>query len=140
MDNPDFVFKVLRLFDQHDSEDDLCWRCGEEKSIKFFINCNDLFWWGVADGEEITPENFDDIEVALKDVITADPNLSSYEAFDCALVLWCCRVRKMRPQGACYSEKEKLLWPLYDAAGPEREVAFGNPYKPGERDALKRSK
>ena len=37
----------------------------------------------------------------------------------------------MRPQGAFYSYIDKTSWPLFDLAGPEREVGLGNPYAPG---------
>ncbi|UVG35196.1 hypothetical protein SEA_CECE_190 [Microbacterium phage Cece] len=46
--------------------------------------------------------------------------------------LFAARVRKLRPQGACYSRYPEELWPLFNEAGPERETGFGNPYKPGE--------
>jgi hypothetical protein len=50
---------------------------------------------------------------------------------DCyAHQLYCARIRKMRPQGACYKTIEPQFWPLFDAAGEPREAdraAFGNP-------------
>lgn len=34
----------------------------------------------------------------------------------------------MRPQGAMYKHLAKELHPLFDSAGPEREVNMGNPH------------
>ena len=44
--------------------------------------------------------------------------------------LFCCRVRKMRPQGAYYKYIDKEVWHIFDEAGPEREVGKGNTPKP----------
>ena len=44
--------------------------------------------------------------------------------------LFCARIRKMRPQGACYAYYDKKDWHLFDACGPERECGFGNPMTP----------
>lgn len=46
--------------------------------------------------------------------------------------LFACKVMRMRPQGAAYSYIPEDLWDLFDEAGPERAVGFGNPSAPGE--------
>jgi len=108
--------------------EDIYWRCdGEFASITFFVNCNDLFYWGCADGEEITVESLPVLKQAFEDCEKAVKWGRLW-----AMQLYCCRMRKMRPQGCCYP-KQKELWPLVDACGPERETGFGNPYPPGER-------
>lgn len=122
-----FILEVLQLTAMFPSDlcSDLLWRCdGQYAPVTFFINCNDLFWWGCADGEDITEENIHLLREAIKDL--EDYPLSKADA----PLLFCCRVRKMRPQGAYYSYLEKDVWHLFDAAGPEREVGGGNTPKP----------
>lgn len=94
-----------------------------------FINCNDQFCWGCADAEPLTEENFPLLEQAFKDCMEAT---GSNDVTSDAFVLFVARLRKTRPQGAMYHYLEKELWPLFDAAGPEREVGLGNPFAPGE--------
>jgi hypothetical protein len=92
-----------------DNCDDLFWRVDSEYApITMFVNCNDLFFWGCADAETVTEENIGVLEQAYKDCP------------DHGGLLFCCRVRGMRPQGAfykCFNMEEK---PLFDACGPER--------------------
>lgn len=101
--------------------DDLWWRVdGEYAPITLFVNCNDLFWWGTADLEQVTEENIEILEQAYKD--------SEYHGG----VLFCCRARKMRPQGAYYKYLKAHEKPLFDACGPERKVDIGNPHDQAE--------
>lgn len=119
-DKAEFIERVLRV-----TAEDYCgyidWMIGEEsEEIEFFAMCNDLFCWGLGDAVDITEENIDILEQAFKD------------AGNYGKDLFCCRVEKMRPQGAVYSSYPKEIWHLFDACGPEREIGFGNPYKPGD--------
>lgn len=102
------------------------WRTDTEYApITFFVNCNDLFWWATSDAETVTPENIHLLEESIKDVEAVD------DISELAGDLFCCRSRKMRPQGAAYS-KDKRFWPLFDACGPDRDIdkgPFGNPKK-----------
>lgn len=86
------------------------------------IICSDVFFWGSADSETITEETFPDFLKAVDDC-KGSKEIGAW--------LYCARIRKERPQGAAYTFIAKDLWPLFDACGPEREVEFGNPYKPG---------
>ena len=116
-----FIDRLLRLLAEYDYCDQVSW--GED--LRFCVNCNDLFFWATADGEWITPENIDVLEQCFRDCKAASPVVGTVYAGE----LFACRVRNMRPQGAAYP-KDELLWPLFDAAGPERETdrgAFGNP-------------
>lgn len=94
----------------------------EEGEIPF-INCNDFFAWGCADGEDINEETLPELQKAVEDC-KGD--------METGALLYCARRRKIRPQGACYSMIPEELWPLFHDCGPERETGFGNPYKPGE--------
>ena len=111
-----FALEVLQVFAKYGLHDMLFWRTdGEYAPITFFVNCNDLFYWATADLEVINPDNFPEIERAMKDV-GARP--VSSESLD-GLSLFCARSRKMRPQKCAYPE-DKKLWPLFNACGPER--------------------
>lgn len=105
------------------------------------VNCSDIFYWGCADAEEV--EGPDDLELfrqSMRDI----ESIEKSKCFTGGPELYCSRKRGMRPQGAYYKyimsldsgpeaeEKTKKLRELFNAAGPEREVESGNPYKPGE--------
>ena len=115
-----FVLRVLQAF-AFDFCDELFFRTDAAYApVAFFVNCNDFFWWGCGDAEEVTPENIAVFEQAKRDA----------EAIECrweAPHLFCARVRKLRPQGCCYP-KESAAIALYDACGPKREIDLGNPY------------
>jgi hypothetical protein len=83
---------------------------------KVFVICNDVFYWGTADLEEVTPENFHILEQSLKD----DEFYGD--------ILFCARVRKMRPQGAFYKSLDDNQKKLFNECGPEREIDLTNPY------------
>lgn len=101
----------------YDKDDDTG-EYGEEVTIF----CNDFFWWACADCQEVTAETLPILEAACKDV---EAVVGSHE---CADLLYCCRVRNLRPQGACYGMIPDALHALFNEAGPEREIDFGNPY------------
>lgn len=123
-----FVMEVLGFIADEDLHDMLWWRTdGEYAPVTFWINCNDLFAWGFADAEDLTPESLPVLKQAVADCKEIDSVCGSITGCE----LFACRMRKMRPQGAAYPE-ERELWPLFDVCGPERETGLGNPYKPGE--------
>lgn len=110
---------LAAMADEH--TDDLFWHNSDPtKDAGLFVLCNDVFFWGSADGETVTADNIETLEQAMKD-----------GGRDGAW-LFVARVRGERPQGAAYSYIEAERWPLFDAAGPERETGMGNPCKPGE--------
>jgi hypothetical protein len=132
----DFTVRVLKAFAEFDGEANhelLWWRTdGEYAPVTFFVMCSDLFWWATCDSIRLTPENIGALEQATRDCLEADRVVGGVDA----PLLFCCRVRGMRPQGAYYGRIEKSLWHLFDACGPRRDVstsAFGNPKsRPGE--------
>lgn len=118
-----FVVQVLTLANKWDFYGELFWSISEDDDtlVLFRANCNDLFYWGCADAEEIMPNDIDSLNQAF---------------VDCGGVwgvwLWCARKRQQRPQGAAYAFFDEALWPLFDACGPVRETGLGNPFEPGE--------
>ncbi len=131
----DFILRVLRVVGTN-NHDDIWWRTdGEYAPVTFWVKCSDLFWWGVADLEDLTPENIGVLEQSYRDVQAAAPDDHAADIYGASL--FCCRVRKLRPQGCCYPPN-KLLWPLFHACGPEREVGPGNPYPPGGKEERNR--
>lgn len=119
----DFVIKVLACFSKHDIHDYLFWRV-KDGAVEFFVNCNDVFFWGCADAEDLTADSLPILEQAVIDTTAAVPHYGDIFATD----LFVSRMRGMRPQTACYPGYPKELWPLFDACGPEREAGMGNPY------------
>lgn len=90
-----------------------------ESGVQPWVICNDLFFWGCADGEDISLEELPQ----LIECHTLSPKFGGD--------LWCCRKREMRPQAAMYKYIPRDEWPLFDAAGPERDDPDGK-----RRDAL----
>jgi hypothetical protein len=115
----EYKINLLKLVAEHDMRDALYW----SEDLSFYFLCNDIFFWGCADGEDVeNQQDVDLLEQCIKDCQTVRQFGEVY-----ASQLYCAKKRKMRPQGAYYKHIEvKELWPLFDACGPEREVNFGN--------------
>ena len=122
------VMRILNITAQYDDFDEIWWRTdGDYAPVTFLVNCNDLFIWACSDAEPITEDNIDIFEQSYKDSTKADKYGECH-----ATALFCCRVRKSRPQGAFYSYIPESLWPLFNECGPERKTGLGNPHAPGE--------
>lgn len=139
----DFIREVLSLGSMFEGEEytnaweNVCWRTdGEYAPVTFFVNCNDLFFWGCADVEEITPENVGELRRAVSDLreslgVSSMPNPATesdkWKEWDKApswgTELFACRVRKMRPQTPVLNKLRSELRPLFEACGPERHGA-----------------
>lgn len=115
----EFITAVLSIVDAFDC-DEILWKV-EQGNVGFFVNCSDLFFWALADCEEVRPEDLELFRQAYEDVGNIEK-----DAYAEAQALYCARKRGMRPQGAAYP-KNPDLWPLFDACGPVREVGIGNP-------------
>lgn len=89
-------------------------------AIGMNINCNDLFFWGCADCEEIALDELASLKLAIDDAAAAG-------ADSCGDLLWVARKRAMRPQGAYYAHFPEGLAKLFDACGEYRKAEFGNP-------------
>lgn len=96
--------------------------------VKCLVDCNDLFFWGCADAEEIELCDLPLLQQAydeLHALSLTNTNLSGITAY--TDWLYCCKKRSMRPQGAIYDNRPKEMWPLFNACGPHRPAEFGNP-------------
>lgn len=118
---------LLRWFADHDLCEDLGWTThssalltyeGEPSGeIKFFVLCNDMFWWGTADSEWVTNEDIPELQRAYDDL----ENSECHEVW--APQLWISRKRGMRPQRPWW-DRERIPDPvkeLFKAAGPHRD-------------------
>jgi hypothetical protein len=142
MSDKDLLYEVAKL-SQFDACDAIWWRWDAQKSsegtrLMVLVNCNDLFYWGCADCEEVTEDNLPVLREAVADCERVSG--SEYGNQDDAFLLFCCRVRGMRPQGAYYkhlkvyvrgdddeaARRTTDLRALFDACGPEREVDYLN--------------
>ena len=122
-----FLERILRAT-EFEGTDGIWWRIFKEEDnrLAVFALCNDFFVWACADVEEITPENLVVLEGAKVDLAKLGDDEEMYVA-----LLFCSRVRGMRPQGAFYEHLPKPSWPLFDACGPERDPSEpGNTPKP----------
>lgn len=114
MSSDAFVTRVLKAVGSERCED-LWWKEEANGLLRLYIRCNDVFWWGCADAEEVVPANIEALEQAYTD---ADLD---------GAILFVARVRGMRPQGAFYHLISPENLHFFNAAGPEREIDLGNP-------------
>lgn len=129
----DFITRVMEIFSltHADAYGDLFWRVEEAGDdvgeLRLYANIPDVFVWGSADVEEITPEMLPELERAYAD-------LKAVEAEEFTAELYAARIRRIRPQGACYPTDAHESWrhvhALFDACGPERAINVGNPKRP----------
>lgn len=126
-----FIKSLLGLMDVHDAHSDLFWRIGPatkdltnpESKIRFFINCNDEFYWATSDAEEVLPG---DLETLAKAYADARAALCEYYGG----LLWVARKRNMRPQGPYFQYfTTDALVDHFLAAGPERDPKEAGDYK-----------
>lgn len=118
------LIEVLRIFSFEHTED-IWWRENEEdrNRLDFYVNCSDLFYWGTSDIELITAEKLGILYEAKAEIDALNIPDSQKEYG----LLFCAKIRGMRPQGAYYKYLDESLWPLFDECGPMREVGLGNP-------------
>lgn len=129
MKNPDFVLEVLRAIYKLDLQQGEVYISVDGDEVSFAMNANDLFWWGTADAEPITPENLPEIRRVHDDLSALEGREISRAGSTLPFVLYthltptlfACRSRQMRPQGAYYKHVPKPAWPLFDACGPPRD-------------------
>lgn len=106
------------------------------KRARIFVTCNDVFDWGTADSDELTPDEIEPLKKACSDCEAAHPIFGHIWG----AMLWASRKRGARPQGAMWSSIPTQLWPLFEAAAPERPVNLLNPLTPQQAVERKESK
>jgi hypothetical protein len=122
-DNEKFVIDFLKLIAKCDGGllEDFHVFFDKKGELIFTHVCSDVFHWGWADSEGITKDNLHLLEEAFEEL----PLNKKYYA----PTLFCCKVRKMRPQGAWFSENiEKNIKKLFNKCGPKRKIDVDNPY------------
>ena len=117
----DDLVTLLQLFDSDDT-DELWWRTYNDEPgvLRFYVKCNDFFYWGTADVEEVTPSDLSDLAQAKVDAHgLGDKGLDEIWWPQ----LWVARKRKLRPQQPVYKKlfSSDEIKALFDAAGPERD-------------------
>lgn len=93
MNDPKFIEDVLKIFSDADLCDDLYWTFNKSGKITFYVTCNDLFEYGCADCEEITPDNFPLLKRSFSDAVNTG---SKYRGS----TLFACRSRGWRPMNS----------------------------------------
>lgn len=121
----ELILPLLQLCAEFEAQDDIWWRCdGEYAPITFYAMCNDFFYWGVSDAEEITTHTLPVLREAFEACEAVEPTIGCCFG----MMLYCAKIRKLRPQGSVYRNTiPESLWPLFDECGPPREIGFGNP-------------
>ncbi len=116
-----FMNMVLEQFWRYDIQDMLFYRMNPNNRIGFYVICNDVFHWASADLEEITEQNVEELRLAIAESLGHSGNASD------GVILFCARMRKLRPQGAYYKHISSGVWPLLNEVGPERQINMANP-------------
>jgi hypothetical protein len=139
----EFLLEFFRITSGDGAELHDCfhWRCdGEYAPVTIFAICNDLFVWGSADSEDVTPDNIHILKQSVDDIMPYYEKWATYKRskaegddkepplimLSIGVELFCARVAKMRPQGRCYQNYPPGIRELFDACGPDREVKLGN--------------
>lgn len=81
----------------------------DHEIVKFFVNCNDVFVWGLSESELIEPKEIKDLYACYNET----------EQF--GDMLWACRKRNMRPQKPWFKDMNQNEKKLFEACGPERK-------------------
>lgn len=97
--------ELLKLVSKYEMCEELFWN----QDLKFWFNCNDLFFWASSDGETIEEVDLELLEKSFKD------------SRDYGYLLFVCRKRKMRPQKPYYKSIPMDEHHLFNECGPERE-------------------
>jgi hypothetical protein len=131
IDNLRFVEAVMRVCLDNDMYSEILWLNKKGGGFRAAVMCSDIFYWGAADAEDLTPETLPLLEQAYKDCKAvkgkefAPGKYVSNQYF--GGLLYCARQRNMRPQGAYYKNLPPEIHHLFDACGPEREINIVNP-------------
>lgn len=92
----------------------------DDDSISMNVNCNDVFFWGCSDCEDLELADLPALQSAIAEARAAGAETSGE-------LLWIARKRGERPQGAFYAYVAPGLGKLFDTCGPFRPSQMGNP-------------
>jgi len=111
------VHAILRWFSETECIESLYWNT-VPGAILFWVQCNDMFWWGTADAEDVGRADIKDLQEAYQDLQKVDDNFTCY-----APELWVARKRGMRPQTPWWDRERfpQEIKDLFLAAGPPRD-------------------
>jgi len=109
------LHKIIDALDDCECSDEVFW-----SQRRCYVPLNDVFHWAVSDVEDLAASN-------AADFVQAHQDCKEAKAYGFGSMLFACRVRKMRPQGAYYKHIPREVWPLFDACGPERPAGPLNP-------------
>jgi hypothetical protein len=118
----EFLLKCIKLLAEHE----ILSLFEIFADLSICANVSDVFFWGCADCEELTEINFHLLEESIEEIVK-NCGENSYVALSDLSILFACKARKMRPQGAYYKYISKEIIDLIDKCGPERTVDSGNP-------------
>lgn len=111
---PQYIYEVLALCLESGATFNALYWDDNDGSLGLRANCNDFFWWGVSDSEDVAEADVEPLHQALRDTSAAgSPSL--------AMDLLVARKRGMRPQRPCYEDWSPEIAALFDACGPERD-------------------
>lgn len=109
--NLEFLLRVLHLTATIDNTDCIWWRTdGNYSPVSIFVNCHGQFEAGLADCEELTPQNIHLLEEAITEVGPTEPSLY-------VPMLFCAKVRKKCPRIEMYQNSPSLR-EVFERCGP----------------------
>lgn len=127
-----YKINLLKLVAKHDLYYDFIWN----ENLEFSVICNDVFYRGLTDAEDInSQEDVDMLEQAIEDCLVAlKPEGRYYSS-----CLFAARKRKMRPLTNEFSQfMDEGIRNLFEACGPEREDRYLFPELKEGIDELKK--
>lgn len=120
-----FILRVLSAADRGEVHSSLWWRTDVPYApVEFSVTCSDEFYNASADAEDLTPDNINVFEQAITDTLEATKG-GVFRNRGCAAyapMLFCARVRKMRPLPGAYPDgpDHAKVRDMLDACGSER--------------------
>ena len=107
----EFVLKMMRFIAKHDLFEEFGWN----SQLEFEVLCNDVFWWATSDCVPVTESSFKLLKECVAEAEIYGP------------LLYCSKIKKVRPQGAMYNSIPREYWDLFDGCGPIRQTGLMNP-------------
>ena len=118
----ELILDAMKFAAVYNIRNTIDWIVDDNNDIILCVVCDDFFEDKTVDRQFITDDNINCWRTSVLDVVDINPQLCMYGP-----LLYCCRMRSMRPQGTCYRKIPEQLWPLFDECGPKRKIGFGNP-------------